>query len=417
MIEETYTLFTRIPVFRDPSGRYATAPLWHKDLVRHFDYIADFRLCCAVVEVEEHDPTLSYVEELSDDIVLPLRRDRGWGSVIANLIPNAFLVQRALSKTEIAHSGGAGWSFPLSYYILMLRPFLRFKWIFLLESSFYRMPKYGKASFRQIASHHIHTFLVRRCVQSADARIFTTNRFRDLFLGRDEASLVAPAIWIDDADILPLSRHLAKKPKDRRRARIVFPARLVPDKGVQTVLDAIRIVADKHRQTGVPVPQIDIIGKGEMETACRAVEAQVPDGLMRLHDPLPYGDAFFAFLQDYDAFIVANLQNDGQPRILYDAFGQGLPCIASETTATREAVSPGETGLFFNPGDPESLAACFLEVADQAGRLHEMGTAVLREMAAHTHQNMHRTREKFLKEVLGLARPDAEGVLVEEEPA
>ncbi|MEP4194760.1 MAG: glycosyltransferase family 4 protein [Aliishimia sp.] len=409
MIDQAYTLFSKIPLYRDPKGNYATKALWHWDLIRHFEYISDLHLCCPVEHVSEHQADLKYVAELSDDLIYPLRVDRGWGSVFRNLIPNGVGIFRALSKTEIAHSGGAAWPFPESYYILPLRLFFKFKWIIVVEAAFYRMPDHGTASFRQMLSHHLHTFLVKRCVRSADARIFTTQRFQEMFLDAPERSLIAPVVWTKEADIRSNPDFETAKPDGNRRARLIFPSRLIRDKGVQTVLDAIEITAQRAKDQGTEMPQIDILGSGPMTEDCQRVANAYPDEWVRFFDPIPYGDEFFAFLRGYDALIVASLQANGQPRILYDAMSQGLPCIASETIATREAITDGQTGVFFQPGDAASLASCMIEFANRPDLLHEMGRNALVKARSHTHENMHRTREHFLIETLDLSTPANQG--------
>lgn len=402
MIIEFYTLFGRIPLYRDQCGHYATYPRWKKDIVLHLRYIADFRICCPVKQVNEHDAALSPVSGLSDRNVVALRPDGGWGSVVRNLVPNAFRVRRALSDTQIAHSDGAGWAFPVSYYILIMRLFLKFQWIIVVESSFFRKPAHGSVKLRRHISHYVHTFLLRQCVQAADARIFTNRAYQELFLGHDKASLIAPAVWIDQDNIVSDPVHEARKPDGRHRARFLFPSRLIPDKGVQTVLDAIHLLEKRHTEDGTPVPQVDIIGEGPLAGHCRQFAANHSSELVRFHEPVSYGAPFFAFLQDYDAIIVANLQ-DEQPRIIYDAFSQGLPCLSSETGGTHDLITSGETGFFFKAGDATSLADRLSELADAAERLHQMGHTALSQIGTSTHENMHREREVFLKEVMSLA--------------
>lgn len=401
MIEEPYTLFSRIPLYRDDDGRYATDVLWKKDLDLHLRYIADFRICCPVERVQEHDKTSTCVSGLIDQNVIALRRDGGWLSVSRNLFPNAFSVWNALSNTHIAHSGSGGWAFPVSYYILVMRLFLSFKWIMIIESSNFRNTASGTKKLRRYFSHYINTFLLRRCVRTADARIFTSQNYRDIFLGNDEKSLVYPAVWIDAGDVVSRKIHSTREPDSGGRARFVFPARLVAEKGVEIVLEALRILQERHIDKQVAVPRVDIIGHGPLAQQCRSFAESMPNNIVNFYEPISYGKEFLNFLQNYDAVIVANLQ-DEQPRIIYDAFSQGLPCISSETGGTKDLIKPGKTGIFFKANDPFSLADRLIELADAAMFLHEMGQAALNEVASYTHENMHRKRELFLKSILSL---------------
>lgn len=409
MIDGIYTLFTRIPLFRDLNGVYAADPLWEWDLARHYDYISDLRICCPVKDVSEHAGDVTPVDGLSDRNVSRLNVDRGWASVFKNLVPTGIRIFRALSNTDIAHSQGAGWPFPESYYLLLFRPFLRFKWIIVVESSFYRIPRFGRASFRQLLSHHLNTFLVRSCARSANARIFTTKEYETLFLGHSNDSLVAPVVWAKEANIRPIADFEDAKPEKRRSARLIFPSRLVPDKGVQTVLDAIRILAEQQTKSGDRFLQVDIMGFGPLAEKCREFSQKHSNELVRFFDPLPYGPDFFSLLRTYDALIVASVQEGGQPRIIYDAFSQGLPCVASDTLANREAVKEGETGVLFKAGDANSLADRVIEFAHAPDRLHDMGRRALRKAATRTHEEMHRTREKFLIKTLKLSLDESYG--------
>jgi len=402
LIIEPYTLFGRIPLYRDNFGHYATDPLWEKDLTLHFRYIKNFKICCPVEQVEKHDESWSRIKNLSDRNVIALRRDHGWISVVRNLVPNALKVRSALAKTHIAHSGGAGWAFPVSYYILLIRIFLRFKWIIVIESSPFRMPARGQFSLRRFLSHHVHTFFLKRCVRSADARILTSKSFAEIFDCTDLTCFISPAVWVDQSNMISAEENDAWKQDGRDRTRFLFPARLNQDKGTQTVLDAIHLLEKRHVENEIPIPKVDIIGHGPLADRCRQFAANYPDDLTCFHEPLPYGPEFFAFLRGYDAIIVANLQ-DEQPRIIFDAYSQGLACISSETGGTRDLIDPGKTGSFFKAGDEVSLANRLAEYANSATVLRDMGSAALRKVSEHTHENMHRRREDFLKQSLGLS--------------
>ena len=407
VIVESYTLFGRIPLFRDTQGRYATDVLWQRDLALHISYIQDFRICCPVEHVASHDRSLTLVEGLSDKNVFPLRLDRGWLSVFYNLLPNALSVLRALAKTEIAHSGGAGWAFPVSYYLLLFRAFLRFKWVVGVESSFFVKPSKGPVSLRVFFGHHVHGFLLRRCLRSADARFFTSEAYRDMFLGHREASLVAPAVWVDRADIISREALLENQRKMTGPVRILFPARLVFEKGVQTVLGALDILSTRNQGNEGASIEISIMGNGPEAQKCRNLAQRYAQDGVRFLEPRPYGVAFFEEMQNYDAVLIANL-HDEQPRIIFDAFSQGVPCITSRTGGTFDLVTEGETGVFFEAGNPSALADKLVELCDQRSQLQKMGLKALEGMSERTHTGMHRRREKFIKDTLKLTkdRPD-----------
>lgn len=203
---DAYTLFTRIPVHISGNMVWTDA-LWEKDLAEHLIYLRDFRLCCPVIRQKSYTlpKGLVQIEGLAPDQITPLRVDRSWGSVLVNLLPNFLGVLRALLQTRIAHSGGAGWAFPLSYYILLLRPFLNVQWIMLIESSFWMKSGQGPHSLRRRVAHAFHEMMLRRCLRAADARIFTQNWYRRVLLDETDRTLVSPAVWVDANQIAPQS--------------------------------------------------------------------------------------------------------------------------------------------------------------------------------------------------------------------
>lgn len=150
MIDEKYTLFTRIPLYINENGDLYTDKLWEKDLSLHLEYIDDFRICCPVVRINE-DATaksLERIERLKIDRVYQLKKDYGHLSVVLNLIPNFITTGIAALRTDIVHSGGAGWAFPLSFYLLFCSIFMRFKWVIVIESSFWELSPNAKFNLR-----------------------------------------------------------------------------------------------------------------------------------------------------------------------------------------------------------------------------------------------------------------------------
>ena len=66
--------------------------------------------------------------------------------------------------------------------------------------------------------------------------------------------------------------------------------------------------------------------------------------------------------------LVPNL-GDEQPRIVYDAYSQAVPVLASATPGLKACVEEGVTGRFFAPGSPSELAQQVGPAARQDARL------------------------------------------------
>jgi len=396
MIDLPYTLFIRVCIYRDESGSYFTDDLWQQDLAAHFTYISDFRLCCPVEPLEHAEGEMVRIEGLHDRNIIRLKRDGGWGSVARNLIPNFRSVARALRSTKIAHSDGAGWAFPLSYYLLILHLFYKFHWIIVIESSFWMKPKIGPVTPRQTLRHFMNLWLIRACLRRADARIFTQDWYRRVLTNTTKANLIAPAVWVTADQIITPAQIEPDTAQSKRPLRVLFPSRLIASKGVQTVMDTITLLAEN----GVAA-KIDIMGSGPLEETCRDFCAGLSEKQSAFIDPVPYGAPFFDVVRSYDAVIVANMQ-DEQPRIVFDANSQGVPCIATQTEGLNDLVIEGETGYQFPIDDSGALSNILTRIASGDLPLQPLKAQALAFAKSHTHTQMHQTRAAFLKDVLDL---------------
>ena len=82
-----------------------------------------------------------------------------------------------------------------------------------------------------------------------------------------------------------------------------------------------------------------------------------------------------------DALVLASYQ-EGRPNVVLEAMAARLPVIASDIPGTTELVSHNETGLLFQPGDVEGLAAQIDSLRDDLAlrsRLGEAGRAFVVE--------------------------------------
>jgi glycosyltransferase involved in cell wall biosynthesis len=66
---------------------------------------------------------------------------------------------------------------------------------------------------------------------------------------------------------------------------------------------------------------------------------------------------------------------EGMPHVVLEAMAAARPVVASRIAGLDELVVDGETGLLFNPGDPQSLAAALLVLITDRGRSRRMGEA------------------------------------------
>ena len=234
------------------------------------------------------------------------------------------------------------------------------------------------------------------CVRIADARIFTQSFYRKYFLkDRKERTLINPATWIDK-DIISTQKSVRSRfeKQSDNTLKIIFPSRLVEDKGVMVLLDALEILKNTNKKI-----HLTIMGEGELEQQCRQFVNDYNGNVdVVVKDPVTYGSEFFKILASYHFVLVPTLKQE-QPRIIFDAFSQGVAVIGSDTSGVMDITNKDNT-LTFMRGDSSSLAKTINSITEDKATILEMGLAGLKYATGKTHAQMHKDREKFLEEIL-----------------
>lgn len=411
MIKTRYVLFNSTPLLLTENNRYLCDPFWAKELKRHIAYIADLNLCCPIIrttpdsDMAQLKKTVSYnfgdLEDITDYKlnIIALEYCKGWLSVFKNFIPNFFKVKNALTPNCIAHSDCAGWPFPISYYLLPLKFFKSFTWITVLESTFFLMNKGDPFNLRKFFSHHLHSILIPLCLKAANARLFTHLKYKNLFLKNiDDNVYIFQYSMIDDEFFVNEEAIRSRlKNIQERKVRFIMAGRLVHEKGVTLLLNAIEKLREKNIEA-----EINIMGSGSLEADCRALAAKAQGSVtMSFIEPIAYGKGFYEYLSSYDFLMLPNLSEE-QPRIVFDSFGQGMSIIASDTEGLVATCKHGENAVIFKRGDLDSLCDAIEHVVTHKSKIVELGINGLRYAKSRTHQRMHQDREKFFIEKMGL---------------
>jgi len=145
--------------------------------------------------------------------------------------------------------------------------------------------------------------------------------------------------------------RFAPAPGRRRRdavRRVLYVGRFSPEKNLSALVQAAARLRDR-----VPLTLV-LVGAGPLEAALReearaaGVHAEFPGVVDQPRLPAAYAAA--------DAFVLASF-TEGHPKVLLEAMSAGVPCVASDCVGNRSLVTDGVTGLLFDPGRPEALAA------------------------------------------------------------
>lgn len=227
-------------------------------------------------------------------------------------------------------------------------------------------------------------------------RLVTVCRYNVDRLHRD-------GLWDGPVDVVPCGVEVPSEPPplDTAAHRIVTVGRLVPKKGVLTLVKAFQLV---HQQ--VPDATLDIIGDGLLRPQLEvAIAAAGLEDHVRLLGPRTH-DECLAAIDGASVFALAcEIDTDGDsdalPVVLREAMARARPVVTTAVAGIPEVIDES-TGWVVAQRDPEVLARALVEA------LTDTSESCRRGRAAH-----ERTRSEgavsgtaaAMKKVLGLGVP------------
>ncbi len=142
---------------------------------------------------------------------------------------------------------------------------------------------------------------------------------------------------------------------------VFFVGRLVYEKGVQTVLEAMPLILSK-----IPNLTFVVAGSGPHLNQLKAmVEAFGLEGRVKFPGHMDT-DALCAFYKSADLTVVPSLY-EPFGMVVLESMAMGTPTIVADTGGLSEIVVHEETGLKFEPGNPDSLADAMLRILQDDG--------------------------------------------------
>jgi len=130
----------------------------------------------------------------------------------------------------------------------------------------------------------------------------------------------------------------------------LYVGRLSPEKGISVLLEAASM------SLGLP---LKVAGAGPLESLVREAHAAGHIEYLGRLD----AEAIRSRMQDAALLIVPSLWYEGLPMVIPEAFGTGLPVIASKIGSLASLISDGYNGLLVPPGDAEAIRAAILRIA------------------------------------------------------
>jgi len=137
--------------------------------------------------------------------------------------------------------------------------------------------------------------------------------------------------------------------------RFVFIGRLVPEKGLDTLLYAF---AEALRScTGA---RLRLVGAGPLAESLATLTNEL--GIADQVDFCGHRDDIEAVLADADIGVLTS-RIEGLSNTLLECMAAGLPMVASRVSGSEDLVRTGDNGWLFEPDDRSALACCLVEAA------------------------------------------------------
>jgi glycosyltransferase involved in cell wall biosynthesis len=203
--------------------------------------------------------------------------------------------------------------------------------------------------------------------QTASTLGFISCRLRDKYLGLLPSDIATRTLSMSRVTPMGIDPDEFATTRPRQKLRealgirgfaVLFLGRLVPIKGVDILLNAMRNVNGIELFIAGDGPLKATLEKhssalnlnarfvGSVDAPCRAELLRACDALV-----LP-------------SITLSNYRTEGLPLVISEAMAAGLPVVASDTGSVTELVSHEETGLLFPEGDEEALCRGVLRLRD-----------------------------------------------------
>jgi glycosyltransferase involved in cell wall biosynthesis len=177
---------------------------------------------------------------------------------------------------------------------------------------------------------------------------------------------------------------------------IVYVGRLSPEKGLDTLLDAVRGM-DVH---------LKIVGDGPVREELEAKAER--DGLGNV-EFLGYkkGAELHKELRDSMAAVLPSEWYENNPLAIIEAFAMGKPVIGARIGGIPELVRDWETGLTFEPGNVDDLKEKISLAIENKEKLPAMGERARRFVERELNPEVH--YEKLMKVYKAAINKEARG--------
>jgi glycosyltransferase involved in cell wall biosynthesis len=212
----------------------------------------------------------------------------------------------------------------------------------------------SRAASAAVASSSFAHRILRTWGRKVDTFIALTEFARRKFI---EGGLPAGKIHLK-----PNFVHPDPGPGEASRNYALFVGRISPEKGIDTLLAAWNKLAE-----GIP---LRIVGTGPLSPRVESASSQ--SDAIEFLDHKSASDVM-DLIAGAQFLVVPSIWYETFGLVIVDAFAKAQPVIASRLGAMTELVQDGHTGLLFEPGNPDDLAAKVMWAIGHPAEMRVMG--------------------------------------------
>lgn len=137
----------------------------------------------------------------------------------------------------------------------------------------------------------------------------------------------------------------------RENIKILFVGRLVPEKGIKYLLEAIKLLYNRNIKV-----KLDIVGEGVLkEELKKEVENLNIKERVNFLGYLTHNEDFFWIFDQADIFVLPSLGGEGSPKVILEAMARSIPVIATNDGGIPWLIKDKINGIIIKKASSEAI--------------------------------------------------------------
>lgn len=220
-------------------------------------------------------------------------------------------------------------------------------------------------------------------LRTADVIVATSRRIRDELIGIGGPDIAGKVIVKPNGVNGRRFPFVERAPVENRPIELVCVCRIEPKKGLLGLVEAARLLRDRHRRFRMHVIGTHDVGSPASEAYAERFEARIAElevGDVMIRHGRMLQEEIQPLLAAADVFVAPFVETesgdkDGIPTAILEAIASGLPIVATTAGSIAEIIDDGVEGFLVPQRDPPALAAVIEKLIDDPGLAPRLGRA------------------------------------------